>query len=143
MHLMRAAAPGHTQLVFLASMFDETMRLLVDAQEYFTHHARADMQGTSPVEKMVYSSEMSRITLRLSAVMAWLLARRAEAHGEITREEAASDFSLGFEDICLKDLPEMHHVLPHYMCGLLTQSLELYRRAERLDGMIAEEATIH
>jgi hypothetical protein len=143
MQLTGHTAPAHTQLVFLSRMFDETMNMLLDAQEYFTHYAKLDMKDTTPVEKLVYSSEMSRVTLRLSSVMAWLLARRAESHGEITREEAATQFSLGFSDICLKDLPEMHHVLPSYMCELLTRSLELYRRAARLDTMIAEDATLH
>lgn len=146
MHIHSLSTTTHTPLVFLARMFDETMTMLLDAQDYFTHHAKHDLKNTSPVEKLVYTSEMSRVTLRLSSVMAWLLARRAESHGEITREEAATNFSLGFHDICLQDLPEMHHVLPKYMCELLSRSMELYQRAARLDGMMVENlehATVH
>lgn len=142
MQLHTATPP--TQLIFLAGMFDQTIHLLMDAQEYFTHYGPKDQQNVSPVERLVYSSEMSRITLRLSSVMAWLLARRAEYNGEITAEQAVRQFRLAFHEVCLKELPEMRYVLPEYMCTLLTRSLELYHRAARLDSLLAEQiATVH
>lgn len=135
-----------TRLMFLSGMFDETVRLLLDAQNYFSVYGPDDQQKATPVEKLVYTSEMSRITLRLSSVMAWLLARRAEYSGEITREQAVNQFRLAFTDVCLQELPEMQYVLPQAMCDLLGKSLELYRRASRLDNLIASEAppaTLH
>lgn len=124
--------------IFVSRLFDETMRLLVDAQDYFEAYAGPDQHYATPVERLVYSAEMSRITLRLSSIMAWLMARRAEYAGEISREEAVSQFRLTFNEICLKELPEMHFVLPSYVCELLERSLDLYRRTARLDEMIAE-----
>lgn len=142
--MQTTAHNGETKLMFLSGMFDETMRLLSDAQDYFSAVGPQTETLESPVEKMVYSSEMSRITLRLSSVMAWLLARRAEYAGQISPEEAAERFRLAFADVCLKDLPEMHVVLPEGMCALLERSLELYRRAARLDSQIGEKpATMH
>jgi len=140
-HLTQQSTP----MVFLTAMFDETMRLLVDAQDYFSSYGPRDQANATPVERMVYSSEMSRITIRLSSVMAWLLSRRAECAGEITRQEAAERFRLAFGDVCLKEMPEMHHVLPEPVCSLLERSLELYRRAARLDDLLVEEtrATLH
>lgn len=129
-----------TPLIFLAGMFDETMRLLMDAQDYFSNHGPDDQQNATPVEKLVYSSEMARITLRLSSVMAWLLARRAQAGGDMIVTEGDEHFRLAFGDVCLKELPELSHVLPEAMCTLLARSLELYRRAARLDGLTIETA---
>lgn len=131
-----------TQFIFIGTMFDETMQLLVDAQNYFSHKGTLDQQKITGVERLVYSSEMSRITLRLSSVMAWLLSRRAEFAGEISREEAVQQFRLAFNDVCTQELPEMHHVLPKYMCTLMQRSLDLYRRALRLDTLISED-TLH
>lgn len=140
--LMRiASTTPPTPLIFLAGMFDETMRLLLDAQDYFTQFGPGDQEKATPVEKLVYSSEMARITLRLSSVMAWLLARRA-AHGgdDVVDNE---HFRLAFADICLKELPEVRQVLPEVMCALLGRSLELYRRAARLDEMLVDSAIVH
>lgn len=136
------ANESNTQLIFMPGMFDETLQLLTDSHEYFSLYGPEDQARASDLEKMVYSAEMSRITLRLSSVMAWLMARRAEFNGQISREEAAAEFKLAFHDICLHNLPEMHHVLPAYMCGLMGRSLELYQRAARLDSMIGAE-TVH
>lgn len=130
-------------LIFFSTMFDETMKLLLDSHEYFSVYGPHDQAEAAPVEKLLYTAEMSRITLRLSSVMAWLLARRAEFAGQISREEAIAQFRLAFNDICLKEMPEMNQVLPSYMCELMGRSLHLYRRASRLDDMIAGVPTIH
>ncbi len=129
------------QPFFVSRLYGETVELLHLAEDYFSEHGATDQEHASPVERMVYSAEMSRVTLRLSAVMTWLLARRAEHAGKISREEAAQRFRLAFHDACMRELPEMHHVLPVGMCDLLERSLELYQRTARLDEMIAE--TVH
>lgn len=130
------------QPFFVTRMFDETMKLLIDAHNYFSILGPHDNNQSTPLEKLVYSAEMSRITLRLSSVMAWLLARRAEHAGNISRSEAVEQFRLGFSEICLQELPEMQQVLPRYMCELMERSYRLYERVARLDDMMATE-TIH
>lgn len=131
----------HSKAVFFPGMFEEALTLLTDAQDYFTH-TTPGTQEISALEKLVYSSEMSRVTLRLSSVLAWLMARRAEFAGQISREEAAAQFRLAFHEVCMKEMPEMRYVLPTTMCALLDRSLDLYRRAARLDSMITAE-TVH
>jgi len=131
-------APPET-LMFFAGLYGDVVDLLLDAQDYFSAQGEAYQAKATPVERLVYSSEMSRVTLRLSSIMAWLMARRAEHAGQITPEEAATRFRLTYSDVCTKELPEMKHVLPKYMCMLIKRSLELYRRAERLDTMLAKQ----
>lgn len=145
MQISREFATQDTPLLFVSSMFSETMNLLEEAHAYFSLYGLRSLAGASPIEKMVYSAEMSRITLRLSSVMAWLLARRAECAGEISRVEAAEQFRLAFHDVCLEELPEMQCVLPQAMCSMIDRSLRLYRRAAHLDELIIAdiEMTLH
>ncbi|MBV8940091.1 MAG: DUF1465 family protein [Alphaproteobacteria bacterium] len=139
------AVPAQT--LFVSRMFDETVQLLIESHEYLST-AGGEVHYVTPVERLVYSAEVSRLTLRISSVMAWLLARKAEAAGQISRSDAVTQFRLGFREICLKELPAMHQVLPPPMCELLERSRDMYRRAMRLDRMILPEsetdcATVH
>jgi regulator of CtrA degradation len=79
---------------------------------------------------------MSRITLRLSSIMAWLMVQRAVFTGKIMAEDAASQYGLDFKEVCLVDNRMLHGVLPSYVCYLLDRSLELYERVYRLDGQV-------
>lgn len=125
----------------MPGVFDETMRLLMDAQEYFYISAIEDVHDLRPETKLVYTTEMSRITLRLSSIMAWLMVRRAVFSGKISAEEAATRYRLEYPDTCLTETPYAEALLPHGMCELLDKSHELYLRVHRLDGQSA--VTVH
>jgi regulator of CtrA degradation len=79
---------------------------------------------------------MSRITLRLSTIMAWTIAQRAVHAGKITAEEAITHHGLTYQDACLVDSSVLHGILPTYVCYLLDRSFELYERVARLDGQL-------
>ena len=123
-------------VLFMPGVYNETMQLLTDAHEYFHLFGDDDQQRISPELKTLYSCEMSRITLRLSSIMAWIMVQRAVFTGKIPTEEAASRYGLDFKDVCLVDNRMLHGVLPSYVCYLLDRSLELYERVYRLDGQI-------
>ncbi len=137
-----AATPN---VVFMPSIFDETMKLLNEAHEYFFLFGQDDQRRIEENLKTLYSCEMSRITLRLSSVMAWILIQRAVVSGKITASEAIERYMLDFRDICLVDNRVLHGVLPSYMCLLLDRSLELYARVMRLDDQIRTQysSTLH
>lgn len=116
------------KVVFMPSIHEEAMELLYDAQDYFIEFGDIDQENMSPEVRAVYSCEMSRITLRLSCVMEWLLAKKTEA---ATGEDYGDN--LGFQDICLVDTSIMQGILPSYVCHLLDASLELYIRVFRLN----------
>lgn len=119
-------------VVFMSGVFDETMQLLTEAHEYFHQFGVDDQQRIDESLRALYSCEMSRITLRLSSIMAWIMAQRAVFTGKIPTEEAHR-FGLDFQDICRVDNRVLHGVLPSYVCFLLDRSLELYERVLRLD----------
>lgn len=126
----------HTQspnVLFMPSVFEETMQLLHDAHEYFHLFGDDDQQRLVVDLRPLYSCEMSRITLRLSSIMAWIMVQRAVFTGKISEEMAAQHYGLDFQDACLVDNRMLHGVLPSYVCYLLDRTLELYERVLRLD----------
>lgn len=121
------------QVFLMPSLFNDTLQLLLLAHEYFQKHGQAEQQHFVGRERMLYSSEMSRITIRLSSIMAWLMVQRAIFSGKITAEHAMESFRLDSQDICLHENEEARHTLPKFMTHLLDESLDLYRRVKRLD----------
>lgn len=129
-----ATATRTPQLIFMPGMFEETMELLTQAQEYFLLFGTQEEEKLGDESKLVFTTEMSRITLRLSSIMAWLMVKRAVHAGKISAEEANSRYHLEFQDICLTETPYTEHLLPPFMNHLLGASLELYARVHRLDS---------
>jgi regulator of CtrA degradation len=70
-------------------------------------------------------------------VASWLLVQRAVSEGEMTPAEAQSDkYRLGAREICRGSRGEGADLLPAKLVELLTRSMNLYERVERLDQMI-------
>ena len=125
-------------VVFMPGIFNETMQLLNDAHEYFFLFGDDDQKRISPELKTLYSCEMSRITLRLSSIMAWIMVQRAVFSRKLEADEAANRYGLDFQDVCMVDNRMLHGVLPSYVCYLLDRSYELYERVWRLDEQIRQ-----
>lgn len=122
-----------SQLLFLPAVFNETLGLLFDAHHYFQVRGRDEQARLNPLQRPVYAQEMSKITLRLTSVMAWIMVRRAVHSGSIEGEKAAHDYRLDGSDVCLSDL--MPDDLPYYIGYLADRSLNLYERVWRLDQL--------
>lgn len=124
---------AQSQILFMPGLFNETMSLLTDARDYFQQYGEDDQMSVNETLRAIYASEMSRITLRLSTIMAWTMAQRAVLTGKITQEDAAAHHALGYQDVCAVDSSVLKEVLPAYVCHLLDKSHELYSRVARLD----------
>ena len=124
-------------VLFMPGLFNEAMQLLTDAHEYFAQFGEDDQLRLEAGLRSIYSCEMSRITLRLSSIMAWIMAQRAVFSGKIHLEDAVRHYGLDFREACLVDNRVLHGVLPSYVCYLLDRSLELYERVCRLDRQLA------
>ncbi len=127
----------HTALgenvVFLPAVLNETLMLLLESHQYFQEYGLSDQAQMNSRDRSFYCCEMSRITMRLSCVMAWLTVRKAVYSGKITHQESIEKFRLDCRDLCLHQNIEAESVLPPYMRQLLDRSFELYRRVGRLD----------
>lgn len=133
-------------IVFAASaFFDKTYRdaltLLREARDYLAYcHAR-DVRALEPFDRLRFSLESTRLTARLTDIMAWLLVQRAVAAGELTTSEAANtEHRLLRRRVCLVDLTHEDEALPRGLLSLLERSHRLYLRIARLDELVAKEA---
>ncbi len=122
-------------IVFLPSIYNETLRLLLEAYEYFSIYGAEDQDRVTGEVKALYSCEMSRITIRLSSIMAWLMVRKAVFAGKVSAKEAQEIYKLDSQDICLSKNNDAETLLPSFMTYLLDASLLLYERVMRLDKM--------
>lgn len=136
------ASPATDKIVMLPGIYNDTLRLLMETHEYFQYQGTVDHERIQGAQRLVYSCEMSRITTRLSSVMAWLMVQKAWFGGSITDDEARTRFPLDAPEVCLYHNREAETMLPKKMIELLAQSLELYQRVNRLDVML-RQSTVH
>jgi len=123
-------------VLFMPSVYNDAMTLLCEAQEYFTQFGEDDQTKMDKNIRSLYACEMSRITLRLSCVMSWLLAQRSVVSGQIDAEKSVH-YGLEFQNICRVDNRMLHGILPSYVCYLLDSTFELYERVLRLNSQIS------
>ncbi len=124
---------GKREVFLLPGIYNETLQLLAEAHDYFYRHIANDQNGMDNRERTMLTSEMSRITIRLSCVMTWLMARKAAFDGTITPEEANKHYRLDCRDVCMNQHIEAESLLPERLGELLDKSFELYQRVARLD----------
>jgi hypothetical protein len=128
-------AAQEPQLLFLPGVFNETLSLLFDAHHYFQERGAEEQATIEPTKRAYYVSEMSRVTMRLTSVMAWLMVRRAVYAGRIEEEKASTSYRLDNTHACLEHHPEILADLPYYLNYLSDRSHELFERVNRLDAL--------
>lgn len=136
----KSAVVSNGTIVFLPRIYDETLILLAEAHQYFEHQGVLQQRLLSDRRRAMYISEMSRITLRLSCVMAWLLARRAVLDGSLSKIAADTNHKLECRDVCMHQHIEAESLLPDTMTDILDKSYELYVRVARLDDASAPQS---
>lgn len=130
----RQAKPDQ-QVLFLPSVFNETLNLLFEAHQYFQSRGAEEQSVIAPMDRPIYAAEMSRITMRLTSVMAWIMVRKAVFSGKIDEEIAGEKYRLDAAEFCLSPKPYTLDNLPYYINYLSDQSRELYARVYRLDAL--------
>ncbi len=123
------------QLLFLPGVFNETLGLLFEAHQYFEGRGAEEHIAIAPEYRLTYANEMSRITMRLTSAMAWLMVRRAIYAGRMDEKKAAALYRLDGADVCLMNDSAALAALPYYLIHLSEKSLALYERVYRLDSM--------
>ena len=121
------------QVLFLPSVFNETLTLLFDAHHYFQSRGAEEQSTITPEQRPIYAAEMSRITMRLTSVMAWIMVRKAVFSGKIDESQAGDKYRLDAVEFCLAPKPEGIDFLPYYINYLSDRSRDLYERVARLD----------
>ena len=112
-------------------LYTETMVLADEARSYFDVEGRTVRDGLGAMDRVVFSCESLKVTTRLMHVIAWLLTQRALHAGEIDAE-AVRDPLRRLGDPVDSDAASLGR-LPHEARALAEASIDLFRRAERLD----------
>lgn len=128
------ASESDNQLLFLPGVFNETLALLFDAHHYFQSRGADEQASLSAHDRPVYATEMTRVTMRLTSVMAWIMVRRAINAGRIEEQKAAQDYRLDGSEICLESNAKLEQ-MPYYLGYLADRSRSLYERVHRLDQL--------
>lgn len=135
MHTVARQSAPETQLLFLPGVFNETLSLLFDAHHYFQSRGSEEQATIDPALRLDYSQEMTRVTMRLTSVMAWLMVRRAVYAGRIEEEKASDSYRLDGAEVCLENQTEILANMPYYLRHLSERSHNVYTRIHRLDTM--------
>lgn len=122
-------------IIQLPSVFDDTLGLLLEAHEYFQEHGMDTVDKQDADYTALYACEMSRITMRLSSIMAWLMIQKAIFLGKLMQEDVSQNYQLGTRELCTSENASARERLPMYMNYLLDESLLLYQRVSRLETM--------
>jgi len=120
------------QPTFLCGTFDEALDLVAEARDYLVRVERAERRRAGLVGSLKISKVTMAMTSRLTEVMAWLMARRAAAEGEIgTGEYLLSETDVSLDQSFLDD-----EALPSGLRRLVDRSFELYVRIARLEAQM-------
>jgi len=133
---MHKANSDTADVLFQPRIYNETLKLLLEAHQYFDQHGQIDQVDLTDKERTLYCCEMSRITMRLSCVMAWLMTRKAVLAGKISAEEALAKYRLDCREVCLFQNSIAEPFLPKFVSGMLLKTFSLYQRVARLDDQL-------
>lgn len=127
--------------LFIDRTFDEALTLLEEVRSYILFEERSDRMELPPAARVRQSLEATRMTARLTNVMAWLLLQKAAAAGEIEADEPLKQENrLGGREACMDPDGALDEELPERMRDLLDKSQRMYVRVARLDEMLAKSA---
>ena len=126
---------------FFSKTYDEALRLVEDARGYLAALEPLERRGIPAMDRLRLCAETTRMTARLTQVMAWLLTQRAVHSGEISRSEALSQVqALAGVRVCMEGGEEDWQGLPRRLVALLDKSHRLYVRVARLDELARRQA---
>lgn len=122
---------------FFGRTYDDTMGLLLSARHYVANIQPGEFAGIEPGAQLYLNCEALRVTARLAQVMAWLLAQKAVAAGELTVEQAREEaYRLGAHTQCLAETDSVVAASSPKLAELLAQSRRLFERVARLDRQL-------
>jgi regulator of CtrA degradation len=125
---------------FIDRTFDDALSLLEEVRSYILYEERSDRMDLPPAARVRQSLEATRMTARLTNVMAWLLLQKAAAAGEIEEQEPLkAENRLGGREACMDDAGVEDPDLPDRMRELLDRSHRMYVRVARPDDMMQGE----
>lgn len=117
--------------IIIDKIYQETLSLLYRTESFLKAYKNEGNSRRDQLLDLRINCELTRISARLTRVMAWLLAQKAACEGELDSEEANSiKYRVLRDPFCLKNsLQGQEKLLPPNVKALLIDSLSLYERA--------------
>ncbi len=116
--------------MFIGSLKEECIYLLESAHEYFSLFGEDDLEKMTTLDRICYSVETTRITLRLSSIIRWIRIQELISMGNVP-PKLREDLKLPHQKECLEE--NTPRGFPAYVIHLMRDSLALYKRVKRLD----------
>ena len=127
---------------FFSRTYDEAYALLIETRDYIAHGEAVERDFVDLGGRARMAVETTRLTARLTQIMAWLLARKAVHAGEITPAVAARPpYTLNRDDRLEGEGP-LCDTLPPGLESLMERSERLYVRVARLDELVRRESVV-
>ena len=129
--------------ILFDTTYQETLGLLTRSEKFLRTYSIQRAHLNEPICDLRVNCEMTRVTARLTQVMAWLLAQRAAFSGEISLSEACSDkYMVRSDPFCMMNsLQGQEGVLPVPVEALLIESRGLYKRIFVLAEQMRKKTT--
>jgi regulator of CtrA degradation len=123
-------------------LFRDGMNLVEQTADYLDGPGRAASRQLPRTASLVYATESMRLTTRLMQLASWLLLHRAVREGDMTLERARSEKQrIKLERLSTNVGGPGWDDLPAEFRNLVSRSLHLQKRVERLDTALLSDTT--
>jgi regulator of CtrA degradation len=122
------------------TLFKEGMSLVEETADYLDGDGRSAARDLPRPASIVYATESMRLTTRLMQLASWLLLHRSVREGDMTTERAREEKrKIRLESLSTGMAGPGWDELPEEFRALITRSLNLQKRVERIDAALLEE----
>ena len=124
------------------TLFKEGMRLVEETADYLDGAGRLASKGLPRPASIVYATESMRLTTRLMQLASWLLLHRSVREGDMTADRAREEKrKIRLEQLSTAMTGLGWDELPDEFRALVSRSLLLQKRVERIDAALLEDGT--
>jgi len=125
------------------ALFREGMALVEATAAYLDGDGRTESRSLDRHIALAYASESMRLTTRLMQLTSWLLLQRAVNEGELTRADAEREHRRVV--VAMQEsttAPDIYEQLPGTLRDLITRSMSLHARIQRIDRELKGEVEV-
>ena len=123
-----------------ANLFRDGMALVEETAAYLDGPGRQESKKLERSAALAYATESMRLTTRLMQLASWLLLHRSVREGDMTREHARQEKrKIRLEALSTNMTGPGWDEQPQQFRALISRSLLLQKRVERIDAALLEE----
>ena len=131
---------AYAQSETFRTLFKEGMALVEETADYLDGDGRKAARLLPRPASIVYATESMRLTTRLMQLASWLLLHRSVREGDMTAERAREEKKkIRLEKLSTAVGGTGWDELPADFRALITRSLGLQKRVERIDAALFED----